>query len=261
MSNNNPLSGRLFISTCTDNKADRLKNLLERKSAGLLMMPLIYIEKADISPEIKYMQDHISSFDWVFFTSGYSIRYFFEFMDQTSHSPKWREQLKFAVIGKSTEKLLSQHGIHADFVNTGAGSLKMAEHFLRKVTKTGKRILIPTGNLADKRVTTLLLKSHEVFPVEVYRTKMTNRPDKKAMDVISSGKYDMILFLSPSAFHNFLSICHPILMKKRYRLGCIGQTTAKAIASAGFVPEIVAGGRGIDDLVYHLEKHYSQVLT
>ena len=105
------------------------------------------------------------------------------------------------------------------------------------------------------------MRKHEVFPVEVYRTRMTDHPDREAMDIIFSGKYDMILFLSPSAFNNFLRVCHPVLKQQTYRMGCIGHTTGKAIRAAGFTPDLIAGGKGIDDLLYHLEKYYYIVLT
>jgi uroporphyrinogen-III synthase len=79
--------------------------------------------------------------------------------------------------------------------------------------------------------------------------------------MIASDKYTMILFLSPSAFHGFLKLCHPVLKQKRYRLGCIGETTASVIRAAGFVPDLVAGGKGIENLTNHIERQYNGILT
>lgn len=261
MADRDPLSGKIFIGTCTDQKADRIKKLLETKDAELIKMPLIETGKAGLSREIKYMQDHLALFDWVFFTSGYGIRFFFGLMHQTDAPSNWHKRLKYAVIGKAAEEILHEYGIKADYVNAGAGGEDMAELFLNVVNETGNKILFPTGNLSEKGAVNILMRKHEVFPVEVYRTRMTDHPDREAMDIISSGKYDMILFLSPSAFNNFLRVCHPVLKQQTYRMGCIGHTTGKAIRAAGFTPDLIAGGKGIDDLLYHLEKYYYIVLT
>jgi len=249
-----PLSGKTFISTGSLEKTDKFHLLLEHKGARVIDMPLISIEKATATKEVKFMQKNISDFDWVFFTSGYSIQFFFEFMSISGLSENKR--LKYAVIGKASRDILRSYNIEADYVCDASGAISMARGFLQNIHEKRLNILIPSGDRSDGAAGKILCSEHNIYPVRVYRTLLEMNPEKRGMQAISSGNYDMIFFMSPSAFQNFLNVCHPEINAAHYHIGCLGPTTARAVSLSGFKPDFVGPGKGIDELVCQLEEFY-----
>ncbi|NOY38648.1 MAG: uroporphyrinogen-III synthase [Chlorobi bacterium] len=251
-----PLYNKAFICTCSDKKADKLGLLLKKKGARLIKMPLITIGKSLLTPGINFVLEQINSFDWLFFTSGYGVDCFFDLMHQLKINGTWKKKLKYAVIGKATAETLSGYGIEADYISDAPGAEQLAVNFLNNIEATGLRILFPAGNLSGSRVSEILKDRHELVTVTVYHTHTVKYPDKQALNLLSSGNYDMILFLSPSAFNSFMTVCHPVLRLKTYRIGCLGPATAGAVISSGLDPDFIGEGRGIVELVRQLEKHY-----
>jgi len=253
-----PLYGKVFISTRALETGDTLPDLLGAQGATLLSLPMIEIRDVELSLGSKEKLRTLSSYDWLFFTSRNGVAHFFRQLIDLTGSSEIPAQLKIAVVGTKTASELEYYGYTPNFTGKEHGSAEMVTEFCDAIQPIDQRILLALGNLADDSLKNQLGKENIVDRIDLYQTCQPNYADPMVIKLISDGKYDLILFTSPSTFNHFTSFVDIDLLGD-LKIGSIGTTTSKAIRDAGYEPLMTAkmsNTEGLTEAILHYYKQF-----
>ncbi len=235
----NLLRNRLFISTRPEGQSDELEQLLVAEGARFISMPTIEIQPALLSGEEKETYEKLTDYNWLVFTSPNGIRYFFAGLFELQNNYELPRTLKIAVVGKKTAMQLECYGHEAALISAGNTGEDMAAELLNEM-KWGDRILLVVGNLARNVVEEHLAAKAVCERFVVYHTVFPKHIDQQTLDLITNGKYDMVILTSPSGFRNLLVALNGDTDLTQLRLACIGATTANEVAEYGLQPLVTA---------------------
>jgi len=249
------LKDKILINTGADTKFAKMKALLEPKGAIVYNLPMIRTQPAKMDRKQQKILGNITKFDWIIFTSTNAVRYFFYWLDKQNIQYS-KVHLNTAAIGRATADELKKYDINVDYIGTAKDSKQFAKDFLNDVTSCGKRILLPVGNLAEKHLYNTLKEVHIIEKITLYNTLEPISMNSEIIDLISREQYDMLLFLSPSAFKNFMAKAPETVSKYALNIASIGSTTTKEINKYGIRPLLTAEHPNIVNLVNSLEEYY-----
>jgi hydroxymethylbilane synthase len=250
-----PLKNKIIISTRAIESEDTLPGLLQAQGAKFLSLPMIEIKQSQINdPEINILKN-VNSFDWLFFTSRNGVVNFFKHLIDIKGNTELSATVKIAVIGNKTALELEYYGFSADFISDGNTSEELLEQFYKAQNPKNLNILLALGNLANDTLLNELSEDNKVTRLNVYDTFKPEMADKTILDTIKKDLYDLIIFTSPSTFHNFCSFIEPDILKK-LKIASIGITTSKAITDAGLKPIVTANKSNAEGLYKAITEYY-----
>ena len=126
----------------------------------------------------------------------------------------------------------------------------------------GRRVLLPRSDRGDDRVPAALREiGANVTEVIAYRTGAPAALDPAILGRIRGGEVDVVVFASPSAFHNFrdaIGAAEMARLSARVQFVAIGPTTARAIRQSGARVGVEAEEASAAGLAAALAKHYQQ---
>lgn len=233
------LENKTIISTRPIQSDKPMIDLLQSDGAHYISLPMIEPVLSVLNQAEKEIISKLEEFDWIIFTSGNGIRFFFEHLDlfQIRLLP---EKIKTAVIGKATANELLKRGIQPAFLGTGKTSADLADEIQSQFgVGSQPKLLIAQGNLASPVLENKLSKVSRIKRIIVYNTLAPKNVRAESLQRIVNNDYDLILLASPSALKNLCAILAP-LQAAELRLACIGPTTQKAVEKLGAIPELVA---------------------
>ncbi|MFH1000835.1 MAG: uroporphyrinogen-III synthase [Bacteroidota bacterium] len=234
------LENKTIISTRPIQSDKPLIDLLQKDGAKYISMPMIEPVLSILNPAEKAILSNIEQFDWLIFTSGNGVRFFFEQLEKFQIPKVFPDTLKTAVIGKSTAKELLRHGLQPAFVGKGKTSADLANEIQSQFgVGSQPKLLIAQGNLASPVLENKLSKVSRINRIIVYNTLTPKNVSVESLQRIINNDYDLILLASPSALNNLCAILAP-LQAAELRLACIGPTTQKAVEKLGAISELVA---------------------
>jgi len=236
-----PLQNKIFISTRPEGQPDELPRLLSAAGAHVIRWPLIEIRRASLSIQEKQQLINLHQFQWIVFTSPNGVRHFFGCLKEHARTSDLPPGLEVAVIGEKTKKMLQTHGYTPSFVNPGNTAEEFSKPFNQYLAakSTRPKILLALGNLARNIIQDNLIDTAQCSRINVYHTLLPENIELKMISRIHDGRYDMIIFTSPSGIENFLKV-YPEGKNKNIPMACIGSVTAEAATDNGFLPLIVA---------------------
>ncbi len=252
-----PLSGKIFISTRAAETGDTLPDLLAAQGATVFPLPMIEIKPAALKPEEVADIKHLSSYDWLFFTSRNGVVHFFKQLIDLTGSSELPGALKIAAVGSKTAFELEYYGYSPTFTGKEHGSSEFVAEFRNAFQPVNQKILLSLGNLADDTLKTQLGAENQVDRVDVYETCQPKQADPSVLKRIAEGQYDMILFTSPSTFVHFSSFVDKKVLVD-LKIGSIGTATSKAIREAGFEPMLTAKMSNAEGLAMSILQYYKQ---
>ena len=251
------LKGKTFISTRPAGRSEVLKKFFRDQGAGLMEMPMINIQKAQLSSNEKEVINRADKFNWIVFTSSNGVSHFFDHLKDTSGSYLLGENVKIAVIGKDTGSELSRFGHAAHYVSSTPTGRAFSEELRKLFRGKNQKVLLPLGNLAGKTIEKELEGISEVFRINVYNTEMPGSINYEAMKCIQDDNYEMIIFTSNSGFSNFCLIAKGKINFNSLRIACIGSTTSEAVSGSGITPLVTAkkmNSQGIAEAIMNYYK-------
>lgn len=158
----------------------------------------------------------ISDFEWVIFTSGNGVKYFFENVRLQGLDLRKLSGAKFACVGAATAAKLSEYGFYADFIPPKADARSLTEG-LKGVP--ADKILFPCGEETA-------IKDGVVFR-KVY--KITADPSLRAEAEEKLNSADGIAFASASAAREILSFFKP----NGQKIFCLGRSAMEETEKFG----------------------------
>ena len=259
-----PLKGKIFISTRALEAGDTLPDLLKAKGATLLSLPMIEIRpvtsdgKSEVAEkEVSNKIKHLSSYDWLFFTSRNGVAHFFRMLIDQTGSSELPVSLKVAVVGVKTASELEYYGYSPAFTGVSHGSAELAAEFCNTHSPKNLKILLALGNLADDTLENRMGTENKVDRINVYETCEPKFVDGSLIQRIKQGQYDLILFTSPSTFNHFSSLVEPEVLLK-LKIASIGTTTSRAIGESGLNPLLTAAMSNAEGLTEAIINYYQQ---
>lgn len=221
----NPKPQQVFISR------DLNENSFFRRYFGQVPHRITAQSLIDFEPLVLH---NLPQFDWVFFSSKRSVKYF---LQQTI--PSEYKHAKWACLGASTANYLRSKGIEADFVGSANNSNEIAEEFIKASAK-GK-ILFPCSSDSLRKVQEVLEKnkSFEVIDAVVYQTIFLHT-------TLEANTYSAYVFTSPSNVQSFFT---KNVLAENAKVVAIGESTAEALQHHKVKNLLVSEGFDEVDLV------------
>jgi uroporphyrinogen III methyltransferase/synthase len=185
-------------------------------------VPLIKIKFAPDYTRFDRLLKGIAGFDWVVFTSGFGVEYFFKRLADVGLDSRSLAGVSIAVIGRSTRQKLLVYALKPDLVSPIETSEGLISEF-KRIKLKGKKIFLPQSLLSSKKLQEGLKKlGAKVETAVAYKNVIPD--DLPELDL---ELFDEIVFTSPSTVKNF---------KKKYkripgyaRIRCIGKVTAREV--------------------------------
>lgn len=233
------LNGKQVLVTRARHQSAAMIDRIHTFGGEAVTVPLIDYRQAPLPDAArKTWLDDVERADWLIFTSSNSLDFFMRVLDR-------RERLrhaKLATVGKKTAEHLKNYGLEADFVPDHFNVRGIVAAFsTRRIS--ARRIAVPLGSLSR----TDWFEELRNFGIEVsgcvlYQTvaNETNRDQLK--EAIESGDLSAITFASPSAVRFFTYLLPEVLWRSaltKYTVAVIGPTTADAVKTVGYRPDVV----------------------
>ena len=251
------LQDKIFISTRPKHESDDLPEILAAEGATVIEFPLIQIKNAEITDDEKNILKNTGRFNWIVLTSPNGVRHFFNLLKEITGSHHIPDSVNIAVIGPKTEKELLSFGYHAGYVNPGSTAEDFASPFLKHIKQNRNKphILLPLSNLARTVIQDELKDAADCVRINIYQTVFPDHFDNDVLKRIQDGRYDMMIFTSPSGIRNLLTLV-PSIQKNTVRMACIGEVTRREAMKQGFLPLATAAKSSAAGLVESIINYY-----
>ncbi len=222
---NNKLSGLRVGITGTSNFVERQRNVLSELGASVLEVctfDAVEIENIEFENSL----NSLDKYSWLVFTSANAVRFTFKKIKELDIDLRALGDIKFAVVGKGTDKILREYGFKADFVPSEYSSKCLGNEILGSLSKSD-RLLIPrpeshTNDLAD-------ILSENGFDFDeriIYTIKKVNTTDSDLEDL------DFITFSSAKEVRDFFE---GFDKKINCKVVCIGDLTKEELENHGIM--------------------------
>lgn len=251
MNDSLPLSGRRIVVTRAEEQSGFISNELEKLGASVLGIPTIRIEAAMLSPEDDAKVAAFGKYDVAIFTSTNAVTHVLSRVVLK----KGKDGKPFVVaIGKRTAEMLNESGIAPDFIPDKFNSADLMKS-IDGLDWKGKKVFVPKGSLTGSEVADSI-KAHggTVEEVVVYNTLPNDSIDGQLKGEVKSGKFDAIVFFSPSQIKNFLSVFGNSVLRGK-EIAVIGPTTKKAAESSGLHVDVMPGNSTTESLIASMVEH------
>jgi uroporphyrinogen III methyltransferase/synthase len=199
-------------------------------------------------------------YDWICFTSPYSVVFFCERLFELGYDARLLNGIRLAVLGNAPALALRAFGLVADVQSSGASS-NLARKIKAQIDASSgespkkTRVLVPCSDLADPAITgELRFLGAEVDTVMAYSNQpvaLETGRKSPSFRMLMDGEVDVVTFLSPSAVNGMRQLFDSVQDMQqalaKTLVACIGQGTAEAArqlgVTVGLVPEIHQSGK------------------
>lgn len=167
----------------------------------VIHQPLISIEAIAPNAALEIEINQLNKYDWLFFTSRYTVNFFFEAMEKLGKDARALAGLRIASVGRVTSAELKLHGIVPEVQAEEESSVGLLKHFESNTIPAGK-LFIPRSDIGLPVLPEGMRKlGWEVTTVSVYHnTFPANLTPLDLSDIPN------IVFSSPSCVTNFLGL-------------------------------------------------------
>jgi len=177
----------------------------------VIHQPLINIEAISPNPDLEFQLNQLFNYDWLFFTSRYTVNFFFEVMGKLGKDARHLAGIRIASVGRITSQELKLYGIVPDLQASEESSVGLLKDFETKNIPAGK-VFIPRSDIGLPVLPEGLKKlGWDVTTVSVYHN--TFPENLKPLDLT---KIPNIVFSSPSCVTNFLKLYGSFPADKNY---------------------------------------------
>jgi len=225
-----PLHGQRTVVTRSQEQAGALLERLVELGATVIPFPTLQFVPLG-GEELAAAFHHLSTYDWLLFTSRNAVLFFFAETELPHILPR------IAAIGSATAEALAEQGVAVQLM---PDSFTGEELVANLGDLTGQKVLLPRSRLGRPEIVAQLqAQGAEVTEIALYDT-IPAQPAPEAMLELAYG-VDAITFTSPSTVQNFCQMVPhwPSLLNDAV-VACIGPVTAAAAAQLGFSSIITA---------------------
>lgn len=254
---NRPLFGRQIIVTRAQTQASRLTDALTHLGAHVIECPVIQCTPLDDPQPLQNAIDHLTKFDWIFFTSTNAVDAFFDQLRCQNLDARAIAPAKIAAVGIATAESLKKLNLVPDHFPETFTAVAAAEELAQKEKLAGKNILLPRSQIAPPDLPETLKKHHaNVTEVIAYQTLPDTSPKDHIRIALEENNIDWITFTSSSTVTHFLA---QFDLKKtggpNLKIASIGPATSETLRVAGLRPTVQADPHTVDGLVTAINQY------
>lgn len=253
----NSIENRVVISTRPLSDDDTIKGSLIAKGITVLDFPMIDIGIAEFNDTIKYVFQHLKTFQWIVFTSKNGVDYFFRFYKDLKISVENMSSSKIAVIGEKTASEVLKNGFKPSLISKGNTAHDLLKELINGQINRNENVLLSLGELAGDTLNKGLSSFANVMRINVYKTFFVKNFSFEIIERIKSNQYGIIIFTSPSGFANFAKIIKSTNCSNKLRIACIGKTTEKEMLNQGYKPLFVSAKSDGFSFANEIEKYFT----
>lgn len=254
-----PLQGKRILVTRAHRQAAAFSREMIARGAAPIEIPVLDFRRPDERGYLQRILDGLSSFQWIVFTSANGVRFFFQALHQEQRALP--QEIKVAVVGRQTLRVLREYGVDADVVPEEYVAEKLMEQLQAQV-KPGEVVLMPRGNLARKFLAVELERlGAKVTDLIIYETVMDVESKQDLQELIDKRAVDVITFTSSSTVQFFTRLLDGIQWRKLIedvRIACIGPVTAQTAKESGITVDIIASEYSTPGLLDAMEHFYQE---
>lgn len=243
-----PLSGYKVLLTRPAEAGSVLAEKLRKKGAEVVENPSIKTIPLSDQSKLYESFENMDKYDWLVFTSPIGVKIFFDELKNVRKDIRCLGNIKVAVIGQGTRKVLEEKGIFADIMpeiydgeNLG---ITLMEHL-----KGGEKIFIPRAKIGGRELIDEISKKEgvEIFDIPTYDTIYVSNEIIDEKNIFETGEIDCAVFTSSSTVKGFTEPLKELDYTK-VKAACIGKQT-KATADSFGMKTYMAEKATIDSLV------------
>ncbi len=218
-------------------------------SKGGIPILLPVIEFKENFSEDKVFLNKISTFDIFIFPSKNSVKYFFNKI-----LPEKIFKKRIFAVGNRTRKELFMRGLSVEELPEEYTGSSLSSKIRETSDLKGKKILIPSSNIARRENYYILEKSGGRLYFWTVYLNLKRKFNREEIEEVLNSHY--ITFFSPSAVSNFFEIVKPEKFKgeKAPRLVSIGPTTSRKLRDIGIYEFLQARIYNSEGVIAVMEK-------
>jgi uroporphyrinogen III methyltransferase/synthase len=198
--------------------------------------------------------------DWLIFTSGNGVRYFFMRFTQRDLDIRDLKGIRICAIGSKTAAEVRRHGLRTDLVPDAFHAEGLIESFKRLSGLKGLegiRFLLPRAEKAREIFPDTVRKLGGQIDVPVaYRAVMPERRPMRLKQFLREGRITVATFTSAATFRNFAEIMGEETKEllENVTIAVIGPVTARAVEKMGYPVHIMPEKSTIEAMVDEITK-------
>jgi uroporphyrinogen III methyltransferase/synthase len=260
---NLPLKGRLAVVVASPEKAEKLKDGLQRLGADVLPVQVSVLRRLEDTALLDAAFRNIAQYRWILFTSAYGAWFFFQRMTELGLAHLKTELRGIGAIGPATADKLKSLGFKValvpdEFIAEGVLRALIAVHGGAENLR-GMRILLPRAREGRDLLPRELGAAGALVDVVPCYESVPAGLDEKTRQQFTSRAPDLLVFTSPSNVRNFVSALgresgRAILATST--VAAIGPVTAEAVASCCRAADIVPAENTIDALLFAVRDYF-----
>jgi len=260
---NRPLFGKRIVITRPQGQLSRLKDLLTKKGAEVMELPLIKIIPQQDRKLVAETFAGIATYEWVVFTSANGAKEFFNvffkaFPDIRSFGP-----MRIACVGEATAKVVRKFNLEVELIPKRSTAEDLAKDLVATESLDSANILVIIGN-RNRDILVGLLESvgHAIVDtLAIYQTDFADvneAPDRA--EFIENGA-DAVVFASSSAALSYIEQEEDIVLEKgaTQPIHCsMGPQTTKTLIENNLSVDLEAEDSSLESMVHSLVEHFTK---
>ena len=238
-----PLFGKKVLITRAKDQSFSFASKLIKHGAKPIVCPIVNYKINTKEIYNKDIINNLSRFNWIFFTSQNSVRFFFEILQKNSYDSRALSNCQIATVGFKTKLELEKYNIKADFIPKKFSFQDLVSELSEKYDLQDAAILHPTQTEMD-RPSPLQIKHWEIYSAN-FITKLDESMVKELTEV------DIITFFSSNTAKHFKK-----LIDINAVIATIGTETAQTVKELFGKVDVTAKASTEDGLIESLEEYF-----
>lgn len=216
-----PLKGVNVVVT-RPKKESGLSRGLRELGANVTDFPCIRMEPLPISDSVF---DNLASYGWIIFTSPFGAEMFFDVLKARDIDIRSLGHANFAAIGAKTAAVITERGIHVDYVPKVYNALSLANGLPFGEGSKAHALLFRAEDGTPELADSLRARGFSVEDTAAYKTIRESFCSEDVMAMLTHGETDFVTFTSISTVQGFTDSI-PGLDYSKLTAVCIGEETA-----------------------------------
>ncbi len=250
-----PLFGKKILITRTKEQALPFASKLIKAGASPVVVPVVNYHITEQEIYNKQVINNFPSFDWIFFTSQNSVRFFFEILSKNYYDSRILFKTKIAAVGIKTKSELLKYNIKADFIPKRFSLEDLISELSENEDLKQKKILLPTQNSSGHRFS----RGLDITEWGIYNAVFLETFDEITLNKIKEGLDVITLFSSNTAEHVMKLFEKHDLFKflNSTKIATIGGETARTAKKLFGRVDIIAESFTEEGLISSIENYYT----
>jgi len=234
-----------------------LQSLINSDKVNFIHFPTIKIRKSELSREEKDKINSADSYDYLIFTSINAAKYFLQFYENDYSTLSHTTNI--VAIGEKTASILLSNNIDVDLISNNSSSESLDELLTEKLVSK-KTILIPGSRISRVNLlNSLKTKGAMVDFITIYENEIPENLSNIEKKTIWNTKINLIVFTSPSTFHNFVSLFNIIDVEHYFSnkvIAALGPVTKEALEKENLNVKILPNKYNLNSLTTEIINYY-----